>query len=250
MAGLYVKELILRGDASNVLVVAPGLLGDQWQDELSQKFSMQFEQLSRDRIVADGNLLSRGGLWIARLDVLARNSQGILDKALECEWDLVIAEGMTATMVAPRRVIITCDVRVAAGWTPPSHVVLEQRADRRLLRQWGGRWPADGPISLCSRGVQSPNAAALRRRRSTCTVKTSGRQWCPVGSRSCRSSDTRRRSRSEMTSRSFPTTGGRPTSRPMRRHPSRRGSRRSTPASPSSACRGSRPARPTGRLAR
>ena len=92
MAGLYVKELILRGDASNVLVVAPGSLVDQWQDELSQKFSMQFEQLSRDRIVADGNPFARGGLWIARLDVLARNSQGILDKALECEWDLVIAD--------------------------------------------------------------------------------------------------------------------------------------------------------------
>jgi len=92
MAGLYVKELILRGDASNVLVVAPGSLVDQWQDELSQKFSMTFEQLSRDRIVADGNPFTRGGLWIARLDVLARNSQGILDKALECEWDLVIAD--------------------------------------------------------------------------------------------------------------------------------------------------------------
>ncbi len=38
-----------------------------------------------------------------------------------------------------------------------------------------GRWPADGPINPCSWGVQSPNSAALRRRRSTCTVKTSGR---------------------------------------------------------------------------
>ena len=92
MAGLYIKELILRGDASNVLVVAPGSLVDQWQDELSEKFSMQFDQLSRDRIAADGNPFARGGLWIARLDVLARNSEGILDKAMEVEWDVIIAD--------------------------------------------------------------------------------------------------------------------------------------------------------------
>lgn len=92
MAGLYIKELILRGDGGNVLVVAPGSLVDQWQDELSQKFSLEFDQLSRDRIVADGNPFARGGLWIARLDVLARNTEGIQDKALEVDWDLVVAD--------------------------------------------------------------------------------------------------------------------------------------------------------------
>ena len=33
MAGLLAKELIMRGDAANILVVAPGSLVDQWQDE-------------------------------------------------------------------------------------------------------------------------------------------------------------------------------------------------------------------------
>ena len=34
MAGLYIKELMLRGDLERCLVVAPGGLVEQWQDEL------------------------------------------------------------------------------------------------------------------------------------------------------------------------------------------------------------------------
>ena len=34
MAGLYVKELMLRGDLQRMLIVAPGGLVEQWQDEL------------------------------------------------------------------------------------------------------------------------------------------------------------------------------------------------------------------------
>ena len=35
MCGLYVKELLLRGDLARCLVVAPGSLVEQWQEELS-----------------------------------------------------------------------------------------------------------------------------------------------------------------------------------------------------------------------
>ena len=39
MAGLLIKELVARGDVERCLVVAPGGLVEQWQDELdSQKF--------------------------------------------------------------------------------------------------------------------------------------------------------------------------------------------------------------------
>ena len=34
MAGLYVKELMLRGDLERCLIIAPGGLVEQWQDEL------------------------------------------------------------------------------------------------------------------------------------------------------------------------------------------------------------------------
>lgn len=90
MAGLLIKELLLRGDAANVLVVSPGVLVDQWDEEMREKFSLEFETLTRDKILGEGNPFARGGLWLARLDVLARNSEGILDKACDIDWDLVI----------------------------------------------------------------------------------------------------------------------------------------------------------------
>jgi SNF2 family DNA or RNA helicase len=90
MAGLLIKELLLRGDAANVLVISPGVLIDQWDEEMREKFALEFDTLTRDKILGEGNPLARGGLWLARLDVLARNSEGILDKACNCDWDLVI----------------------------------------------------------------------------------------------------------------------------------------------------------------
>lgn len=90
MAGLLIKELLLRGDATNVLVVSPGSLVDQWDDEMREKFGLEFEILTRDKIVHDNNPFARGGLWLARLDMLARNSEGILDKVCHRDWDLVI----------------------------------------------------------------------------------------------------------------------------------------------------------------
>ena len=47
MAGLYIKELILRGDVTRCLIVAPGSLVEQWQDELYCKFGLRFEILTR-----------------------------------------------------------------------------------------------------------------------------------------------------------------------------------------------------------
>lgn len=101
MCGLLVKELLLRGDAQNVLIVAPGSMVDQWQDEMTDKFGLYFTMLTREHIDSGGNPFARGGLWLARLDVLARNSDGIPDKACETEWDLIVfdeAHKMSATV--------------------------------------------------------------------------------------------------------------------------------------------------------
>ncbi|GIU92728.1 MAG: hypothetical protein KatS3mg011_1634 [Acidimicrobiia bacterium] len=52
MSGLYIRELRIRGDANRVLVVAPGSLVEQWQDELWQRFQLPFDILSRDMVEA------------------------------------------------------------------------------------------------------------------------------------------------------------------------------------------------------
>ncbi len=74
MAGLFCKELMIRGDVERCLVIAPGSLVEQWQDELWTKFGLTFEILTKDMIEAarSGNPFSERRLLIARLDHLSR----------------------------------------------------------------------------------------------------------------------------------------------------------------------------------
>ncbi|MCE7883216.1 MAG: RNA helicase, partial [Actinobacteria bacterium ATB1] len=52
MAGLFIKELMARGDVARCLVVAPGSLVEQWQDEMWTKFGLAFDILTRDTFEA------------------------------------------------------------------------------------------------------------------------------------------------------------------------------------------------------
>jgi superfamily II DNA or RNA helicase len=74
MAGLLIKELIARGDLKRCLVVCPGALGEQWQDEMNDKFQLPFEILTSDKLEAarTGNWFQENDLVIARLDKLSR----------------------------------------------------------------------------------------------------------------------------------------------------------------------------------
>jgi SNF2 family DNA or RNA helicase len=95
MAGLLMKELIVRGDLQRCLVVCPGSLAEQWQDELSNRFQLPFEILTNDKLEAarTGNWFAENNLVIARLDKLARNEDVQLKlQAPDCEWDLVVCD--------------------------------------------------------------------------------------------------------------------------------------------------------------
>jgi SNF2 family DNA or RNA helicase len=103
MAGLLMKELIARGDLERCLVVCPGSLAEQWQDELFKRFQLPFEILTNDKLEAarTGNWFLETDLAIARLDKLSRN-EDVQEKlkAPECGWDLVVcdeAHKMSAT---------------------------------------------------------------------------------------------------------------------------------------------------------
>ena len=50
MAGLPIKELLLRGDLKRCMVVSPGNLVEQWQDELDSKFGLPFEIMTNDKL--------------------------------------------------------------------------------------------------------------------------------------------------------------------------------------------------------
>ena len=94
MAGLLIKELLIRGELERCLIVAPGSLSEQWQDELKEKFELQFELLTRDLINATGlgNPFAEKSLLIARMDMLSRDQE--LQTRLEQapEWDLVVCD--------------------------------------------------------------------------------------------------------------------------------------------------------------
>ena len=95
MAGLLIKELIARGDVQRCLVVCPGALAEQWQDELSRRFQLPFEILTNDKLESahTGNWFLETNLAIARLDKLSRD-EDVQQKlqAPDCEWDLVICD--------------------------------------------------------------------------------------------------------------------------------------------------------------
>ncbi|MBP8988999.1 MAG: DUF3883 domain-containing protein [Clostridia bacterium] len=102
MAGLFIKELIIRGDLSRCLIVTPGNLCEQWQDELSQKFNLAFEIMTNDRLESarTGNAFQETPLCIARLDKLARDDD-VQQKLKATDWDLIVcdeAHKMSATV--------------------------------------------------------------------------------------------------------------------------------------------------------
>jgi superfamily II DNA or RNA helicase len=94
MAGLLIKELIARSDLDRCLIVAPGSLVEQWQDELGQKFGLEFDILTRDMIETSrsGNAFSDHNRLIARLDVLSRNEDLQQKLSSSTEWDLIICD--------------------------------------------------------------------------------------------------------------------------------------------------------------
>ena len=95
MAGLLMKELIARGDLQRCLVVCPGSLAEQWQDELWSRFQLPFEILTNDKLEASrtGNWFLENNLVVARLDKLSRN-EDLQEKlaAPDCRWDLIVCD--------------------------------------------------------------------------------------------------------------------------------------------------------------
>ncbi|WP_102145863.1 helicase-related protein [Mycobacterium hubeiense] len=93
MAGLYIKELLLRDDVRQCLIVAPGGLVEQWQDELFFKFGLCFDLLTNQLIDANVNLnvFESNPLLIARMDQLSRNEE-LQAQLKETEWDLIIVD--------------------------------------------------------------------------------------------------------------------------------------------------------------
>ncbi|WP_257287425.1 helicase-related protein, partial [Endozoicomonas sp. SESOKO2] len=93
MAGLLLRELLMRADARRILIVAPGSLTEQWQDEMLEKFGTRFEIFSKEKQeqCASGNFFDETDLLICRVDQLSRN-EDYQEKLKNTDWDLIIVD--------------------------------------------------------------------------------------------------------------------------------------------------------------
>ncbi len=91
MAGLYLRELLLRADAYRILIVAPGSLVEQWREELFEKFGLEFRIYSREleAVSPSGNPFADVDQLIVRLDQLARNEE-LQTPLCQAGWDVVV----------------------------------------------------------------------------------------------------------------------------------------------------------------
>jgi len=93
MAGLFIRELLMRADVKRILIVSPGSLTEQWQDELLEKFGLHFEIFSREKQeqCASGNYFEEQSQIIARLDQLSRN-EDYQEKLKHTDFDMIVVD--------------------------------------------------------------------------------------------------------------------------------------------------------------
>ena len=94
MTGLLLKELLFRGVIEKVLIVTPGGLTKQWQEEeLQEKFGLHARLVNRASFEAEPGQFSRHdeGIFVVSVDFLARN-EGCLKAAEETQWDLIVVD--------------------------------------------------------------------------------------------------------------------------------------------------------------
>jgi superfamily II DNA or RNA helicase len=93
MAGLLIKELVVRGDVQRCLICVPGNLAAQWQDELWFKFQLHFEIITREafQTCVSGNPFLEKDRVIIRLDQIARDEE-LKEKLRRTDWDLAVVD--------------------------------------------------------------------------------------------------------------------------------------------------------------
>ncbi len=93
MAGLFIKELVVRGDVQRCLICVPGNLATQWQDELWFKFQLRFDIITRESFetTVGGTPFREKDRVIIRLDQIARNDD-YQQQLAHTDWDLVIVD--------------------------------------------------------------------------------------------------------------------------------------------------------------
>lgn len=89
MTGLLIKELMMRGLAERILIVTPGGLTKQWQeDEMGVKFNIGFQLVNRARFSTDPNVFQTSQRIVTSIDFISR--EDVLNVASNSHWDLIV----------------------------------------------------------------------------------------------------------------------------------------------------------------
>lgn len=89
MTGLLIKELIMRGLVERVLIITPGGLTKQWQeDEMAVKFNIPFKLVDRGVFNSDPNVFHTSPRVVASVDFMSR--EDVLAVASNSHWDLIV----------------------------------------------------------------------------------------------------------------------------------------------------------------
>lgn len=89
MTGLLAKELLMRGIVERILIITPGGLTKQWQeDEMGIKFNIPFTLVNRSIFSADPTIFQSSNRIVASIDFISREDvMNTLDKT---NWDIII----------------------------------------------------------------------------------------------------------------------------------------------------------------
>jgi len=91
MTGLLLKEMLIRGYIGRILIITPGGLTKQWQeDELSLKFNLHFKLVNRDVFYSDPNVFYNSDKLIVSIDFLRQDN--VLNAVKETSWDIIIVD--------------------------------------------------------------------------------------------------------------------------------------------------------------
>jgi SNF2 family DNA or RNA helicase len=91
MTGLLIKELSMRGLLERVLIVTPGGLTKQWQeDEMGLKFNLPFKLVNRAVFNSDPNVFHSSDRIVTSIDFI-RNDD-VLNVLRETSWDMIVVD--------------------------------------------------------------------------------------------------------------------------------------------------------------
>ncbi len=89
MTGLLIKELLMRGLVERILIVTPGGLTLQWQeDEMGIKFNLPFTLVNRSRFSSDPHVFHTSARIVTSLDFISREE--IMKAVASAHWDLIV----------------------------------------------------------------------------------------------------------------------------------------------------------------